>query len=172
MSMCTYICVCVCVLHIHTCLHVAGETCSASLLIGLVQPHLYKATGFGSPNTVLPVARSAATQLPCQSCSEPGSHRPRADRMCVPSPSLTYILPLWIFLDPTKCRVLVCPLWVRETCPSMNSALMLSFCCPNTRLFSMSALVYDPTSTKSASSKSTLDSSRNRVQERTAFSCR
>lgn len=168
----------VCVLYVYPRLHVAGETCSASPLIApgawscaasplrgcwiWLPQHCSPSLIHGCVALVpeLPWARATQTQGRESPWGLQGMH--------VPSPSLTYISLIWIFLHQIKCRVLVCPLWVRQTCPNMNLAQQISFCCANTWLFSTSALA----SIVSASSKYSSDSSRNQVQGKTALPCR
>lgn len=75
--------VCVFSTYIHVCMWLwkhAQPLYWLDLRHGAVQPHFYEAAGFGSPNTVFPVARSMAMQLLCQSCPEPGPCRPRGER--------------------------------------------------------------------------------------------
>lgn len=155
---------------------------------GTVQPHLYQATGFGFPNTVLPAARSAAMWPRCVRAAQSQGHPASGERWSmgslgtsVPSSSLTHkqLLKLssssspcqilCVFLDSIKCRFLVCHLWVRETYTSMSVALMISLCCPATWLVWMSALVYGLAYVIPVSFSSTADFSRNGVQGRTAF---
>lgn len=180
----------VCVAHMYLGIHVKPHYW-LDLGNGTVQPHIYQATGFGFPNTVLSAARSAAMWSCCVRAALSQGHPAPGERWFmgslgtwVPSSSLTHKLLLklssffspcqilCIFLDSIKCRFLVCHLWVREMYTSTSVALLISFCCPTTWLVWISALVYGLAYVIPVYFSSTAEFSKKRVQGRTAFSCK